>query len=72
MFSSRISTPRWRAKMLQLFERGERRVDLAHVELFAADAHVLDQVLNGIDLGDLDRALDLIHHAQARRPSPAR
>ena len=43
----------------------EGRVDLAHVELLAADAHVLDQVPERNHLGDFEGALDLVHHLQA-------
>ena len=70
MFSSRISTPRWRAKMRSSSSAVKAGVDLALVELLAADAEVLDQVAERNRLGDLQRALDLVHHAGCAWPSP--
>ena len=57
---------------VELFQRAEGGIELAHIELLAAHAHVLDQVAEGNGLGDFDRPLDLVHHLQAHCLLPAR
>ncbi len=48
----------------QLFQRRKGRIELAHIELLAAHAQVLDQVAERNHLRDFQRALDFVHHLQ--------
>src|SRR5579863_823125 len=49
----------------QVFDGGERGVELSQVVLLAGDAEVKDQITKGEPLGDLDGALNFIHGIDA-------
>ena len=53
-------------EQVEFLERAPGGVELAHVELFAAHADVLDQVLERNRFGNLQGPLDLVHHVQPR------
>src|SRR5438094_246559 len=53
---------------VQVLERGEGGVELAHVVLLAGQPEVDDEVAKRKLLGDFDGALDLVHGVDAQPP----
>ena len=64
MFSSSTSTPRCRANRLISSSAVKAASTLRSSKFLAGDADMLDQIAERNRLGDLERALDLIHHLQ--------
>ena len=71
MFSSRISTPSWRAKRLSSSSAEKAASNLRISNSSPPTPICWMKYLKGICLGDFERALDLFHHRQ-RLTSPVR
>ena len=72
IFSSRISTPRWRANRLSSSSAEKAASNLRRSNSSPLTPDVLHQVAERNHLGDFERALDFVHHLQPLATSPAR